>query len=272
MIWIPLEKENEELVAEALRIVDEAKKRGIILRLMGGIAVIIHTDDSDLYTRLSTLGRNGEKSRDIDMVTYSSQSGNVDKLFNDLSYKSDKLSYGLLRREPLHVPPYQGPLQHRCILREASLQPRVDLGSKKGQGRLELDYPTLTLADLVLGKLQIHEINEKDIRDLIVLIKEHSLSDDDVEETINLERITTVLSKDWGFWYDAESNLNKVLNSAQKYQEQDLLKGEEFNDLSNKVQKISIDINKAPKSRDWLKRAKGGNLKKWWNEVEELVR
>ena len=250
---------------------NEAKKRGITLRLMGGIAVIIHTDDSDLYTRLSTF-RNGEKLRDIDMVTYSSQSGDVDKLFNDLSYKSDKLVMAYFGESRFMYHHIKGFCNIDVFFEKLHFSHEIDLGSKKGQGRLELDYPTLTLADLVLGKLQIHEINEKDIRDLIVLIKEHSLSDDDVEETINLERITTVLSKDWGFWYDAESNLNKVLNSAQKYQDQDLLKGEEFKDLSNKVQKISIDINKAPKSRDWLKRAKGGNLKKWWNEVEELVR
>jgi len=269
---IPLEKEDEKLMGEALRIVDEAKKRGIVLRLMGGIAVIIHTDDSSLYTRLTTPGSDGGKSRDIDMVTYSSQSSKVDKLFNDLSYNSDKLvmAYFGENRFMYHHP--KDIYYVDVFFEKLHFSHDMNLGSKKGRGRLELDYPTLTLADLILGKLQIHEINEKDIRDLIILIKGHSLSDDDVEESINLERIASVLSNDWGFWYDAESNLNKVLKSTEKYRIEGLLSEEEFDDLSTKVQKISIYINKIPKSKDWLKRAKEGSSKKWWNDVEELVR
>jgi hypothetical protein len=43
--------------------------------------------------------------------------------------------------------------------------------------RLEKDYPTIPLEELMLEKLQIVKINEKDIKDLIVLILEHEIGE-----------------------------------------------------------------------------------------------
>lgn len=37
------------------------------------------------------------------------------------------------------------------------------------KGRLELDYPTIPLAEMLLEKLQIVQINEKDVKDVIIL-------------------------------------------------------------------------------------------------------
>src|SRR5207245_5985659 len=51
----------------------------------------------------------------------------------------------------------------------------VLFGKKPGNGRQELDSPTITLTDMVLEKLQIHRIARKDLVDLIVLFLGHDV-------------------------------------------------------------------------------------------------
>ena len=264
---------EKELVEEALRIADEARRGGITLRIMGGIAVRIHTHHfSKLYERLTPPRGEGGQLRDIDMVTYRSQSGEAHKLFVELGYRPDKLvmAYFGESRFMYHHP--ENLYNIDLFFERLRFSHEINLGSRGKVGRLELDYPTLTLADLILGKLQIHEINEKDIRDLTVLLREHHLENNDVEDSISLGRIASPLAQDWGFWYDARSNLETVAKSAERYLRDDLLEKEDFDDITEKVKMILSYIDEAPKSRDWLKRDSEGDRKKWWEDVEELVR
>ena len=137
---------------------------------------------------------------------------------------------------------------------------------------MELDSPTIPLADLVLEKTQIHEINEKDLKDLIVLIRAHEIGETDEKEVINAKYIAKVLAQDWGFWYDATMNLNKVKAMAKKCLKEGKLTEEDYNDVVKKIDKILEYIEKEPKSKKWKKRAKVGTKKKWWRDVEEVVR
>jgi len=266
---------DKELIRDALRIVEEARKRGIVLRIMGALAIRLHAKDfSELHRRLSRLGRQGGQFTDIDMVTYRSQREAAHKMFIELGYKPDRLvmAYFGESRFLYHHPE---DLYHIDLFFEKlQFSHDIDLGSKEKQeqGRLELDYPTLTLADLLLEKIQIHEINEKDIKDLIVLLREHGLAEDDIEECINIKRVASVLSQDWGFWYDAKVNLEKVTEFSGRYHADSLLEKEDVEDVFAKVKRILSYVDEAPKTKAWLKRAKDGTRKKWWKDVEELVR
>ena len=75
--------------------------------------------------------------------------------------------------------------------------------------RLELDPETIPLAELLLQKMQIVEINEKDLIDTIMLLLEFPLGDND-DETINVDRVARVCAKDWGWWRTLTMNLDKV--------------------------------------------------------------
>jgi hypothetical protein len=268
-----MSKNGEELVEEALRIADEARRGGIALRIMGGIAVRIHTHRfSNLYERLTPPGGEGGRLRDIDLVTYKSQSGEAHKLLVKLGYRPDKLvmAYFGDSRFMYHHP--ENLYSIDLFFERLRFSHEINLGSRGKDGRLELDYPTLTLADLLLGKLQIHEINEKDISDTAILLREHRLEKSDFEDSISLQRIASTLAQDWGFWYDARSNLDAVAKSAERYLGDKLLEKEDFDDITDKVKMILSYIDEASKSRDWLKRDREGDRKKWWEDVEELVR
>lgn len=63
------------------------------------------------------------------------------------------------------------------------------------KNRLLVDYPTIPLAELLLEKMQIVKLAEKDIIDTIILIREHEIGEKD-EKTINATYIANILSKD----------------------------------------------------------------------------
>ena len=116
--------------------------------------------------------------------------------------------------------------------------------------------------------MQIVKINEKDIKDTIVLLLEHEIGDSD-GETINSKYIAKLLSKDWGFYYTVTTNLNKVRSFLDRYE---VLTSEQKSNASDKIDKLLEAVEKEPKSLGWKLRAKVGPAKKWYTEVEEVER
>jgi hypothetical protein len=133
--------------------------------------------------------------------------------------------------------------------------------------RLELDSPTVPLADLLLQKLQIVQTNEKDIQDTTILLREHDLGSSD-NEMINSDYVAKLLSNEWGFYYTVTQNLPKIKEFMNKYP----LTDEDKKVVSERIDKLSSTIESAPKTFQWKLRAKVGPAKKWYNFVEEVER
>ena len=76
--------------------------------------------------------------------------------------------------------------------------------------RLPADHPALAAADLLLMKLQVVELNHKDVTDAAALLTTHRLGDDDAAGSINRQRIVEVLAGDWGFYTTATDNLERL--------------------------------------------------------------
>ena len=80
--------------------------------------------------------------------------------------------------------------------------------------RLEADSPTIPLAELLLSKLQIVKINEKDVVDTILLMLDHPLGHGDVD-TIDADRVASLCAADWGLWRTLTMNLAKVADAGE---------------------------------------------------------
>ncbi len=132
------------------------------------------------------------------------------------------------------------------------------------KGRLSIDYPTLSLVDLLLEKMQIVELDAKDIIDTVALIREHAIGADD-NETINTEYLSSLCSCDWGLWMTITTNLNKVRGYLAQF---GTLSDEDKNDVEKKIAKLLEIIDTAPKSTSWKVRAKIGTKKKWYRTVD----
>ncbi len=263
---------DDVLTEDGLNITARAKTSGIIIRLLGAVAIWVHTTSmKDLYLRLRRLGTDRQFT-DLDFIAYGKQRSDVHRLFTkELGYSADKHFMAYFGEDRFR---YRHPTRLYDVdvfFDKLVFSHNLYLGTRPGEGRLELDFPTIPLADLVLEKLQIHELNEKDVKDLIILFREHETALNEGQEMINIDRIAKVLSNDWGLWYDAKANLAKTLHFAQTYTK-DILTEEDLDDVARKVGRVLERIELEPKTKEWLRRARIGATKRWWREVEELVR
>jgi hypothetical protein len=127
---------------------------------------------------------------------------------------------------------------------------------------------TLPLAELLLEKMQIVQINEKDLIDTVMLLREHPVGDRD-EETINAALIAKILGNDWGFWRTVTGNLKILEDRLDQYQ---ALSAEDRQVVRTRIQQLQEMIEAAPKSLKWKARARIGEKMKWYKSVEELER
>jgi len=244
---------EQQLFDEGNKIISGAKEKGLVLRLLGALAIRTHCE------KFSYIHEKAKRVlSDLDMAAYLRQGPEITRYFKDYGYRSSALSAipGFKRAVFLG----EGEL-HVDIFYEA-LEMCHDISFKN---RLEVDYPTIPLAELVLEKMQIVQINEKDLIDTVMLIRQHEISDND-NDVINGQRIATLCSAEWGLWRTLTMNLDKVRHYAETFQ---VLEEEDKKDVIEKVQMLLGIIEKQPKSMKWKMRAKVGDSKVWYRSVEE---
>jgi len=134
--------------------------------------------------------------------------------------------------------------------------------------RLEVDYPTLPLAELLPRKMQIAKLTEKDVIDTITLLREHEVDETD-KETVNGKRIARLCAADWGLWRTVTGNLNTTMEHMLSYTQ---LTESDKEDLRRKIAKILKHLEKEPKPLSWRMRSVVGEKKKWYQDVEEVSR
>lgn len=246
---------------EAVRIVDDARKANLTLRVLGATAFRIHSPNN-----LKVHDQLARAISDLDFMAYSKERRKIEQFFTEhMGYEAVRaaLTPGLFAGRCIFINKSGGNSHADVFLDKLDMNHVIDF-----KGRLELDYPTITLADLLLEKLQIVHINEKDIKDSILLFLEHDIGETD-KETINMKRIAKIMAEDWGFYYTTTTNLKKIQSFLPKY---DVLKDEQRQNIGSKIEKVLLGIEQAPKSLGWKVRSKVGPSKKWYNEVEEVER
>jgi len=244
-----------------MRIINTGKQRDVLLRLMGGFAIRLHCSKfAYLYDKLER-----KPAYDLDLITYSKFRPQIKKIFTDLGY-APMASMALMFATGQNRQIYTDEVNNRTVdvfFDKLQMCHAIDF-----KNRLERDSPTITLSDLLLQKAQIVKINEKDIKDMIILLREHEVSEKE-QEAVNMRYIAKLLSDDWGFWYTVISNLKKVKEFLGEYK---VLVEEDRSDVAAKIDKLINAIEAEPKSLKWKMRAKIGTSKKWYTEVEELAR
>ena len=252
----PIDK-SSEMVNAALKIVEEGKRKGIILRMTGGTAVKFHCPNSERLFR-------GMKRVivDVDLMSYGKFNRAMRGFFQEIGYTSSLSKLVALAGRQRHI--YHD--EENDITVDVLFDKFVMCHTIDFKGRLELDYPTVPLADMLLQKMQVVKINEKDINDVIVLLREHEVGETE-KETINAKYIAKLLSNDWGFWYTVTTNLNLVKDFLGKYK---VLSKEDRSDVETKIDKLLKYIEKEKKSLGWKLRVRVGTSRKWYSEVEEV--
>jgi hypothetical protein len=248
--------EREKFENELKRILKASDDAGILLRVIGSLAFQMHCQKFGYLQ--AALGR---AYTDIDFAAYQKQAKEIRVLMAGLGYHEN--------REVFIVS--EG---NRAIFERPDAGLHIDVFYEKldfshiisWKDRLEVDYPSIPLAEMLLEKMQIVQINEKDIIDTIMLILEHPLGGID-KETINIERIAALCSADWGLWRTTSMNLDKVRQMAQNYPQ---LTDKQKKLLEEQVTTTLARIDQEPKSLAWRLRARVGDRVKWYKDVDEF--
>jgi hypothetical protein len=265
---------DKSLLEDALKIVEAAKKRDVALRILGALAITLHSAEfSNLHRGLKRLGDANRAFTDIDLIGYSKQRVKVREVMeDDVGYMVDQNVLLFRGKERLLYHNPQGLYNVDIFFDSLHFSHDVPFGTDPKKGRILLDYPTISPTDLLLEKLQIHSISEKDLKDIIVLIRAHELKNNDDSNGINMKHVAAMLSDDWGFWKDATSNLRDVTAYADKYRTEGMLPDSDFSIVTEKVSLILKAIENEPKTLKWKVRERTGTEKQWWNSVEEVSR
>ena len=115
--------------------------------------------------------------------------------------------------------------------------------------------------------MQIVQINEKDIIDTIMLLREHDAGSSD-NETINIDYLAKTLKSDWGLWKTATTNLDKVRRLIDKYE---VLTNDDQQIIRERFLRITQRIDEEPATFRWRLRSKVGERVKWYRDVDEVM-
>jgi len=238
---------EQDFMANMERIILAGKENGIQLRLIGSIATRIHSESA----RTQVIPR---ALTDIDLVGYSSQARHTAQLLEKLGYKGDE-DFNMLHGSERLLFYGKNGLHIDVFFDVLSMSHKLDL-----RGRLELDYPTIPLTDLLMTKLQIFQLNEKDVKDMICLLNDHEFAQADLPEKINSKYIADLCAKDWGVYKTFTMNINRILNYLQKLDAKDPMRTL----VESKCRDLSTKIEETPKTTKWKMRAKVGEKKRWY--------
>ncbi|MFX1486734.1 MAG: zinc ribbon domain-containing protein [Promethearchaeota archaeon] len=267
---------SDDIIDIATKIVNEADKKGITLRVMGAVAVALHLNDH--YGLWQELGR---KLTDIDFVGYNKERKKIESMLKS-SFGYEILESSLtpalyLRRiiwwdpskDALMMPSGKKPLNGDVFLDKLQMNHTIEW-----KGRLHIDNPTIPLAEVVLQKTQIVGgekhlgMGEKDVKDMICLLLDHDVGDSD-DDRINAKVIADTLSNDWGFYHTATTNL-KLLK--EQWLPKHNLPKKDNDIILARIDKLLDAVENKKKSFKWKMRARIGTKKKWFQTVEEVER
>jgi Fic family protein len=280
-------RRGDRLMAEAMAMIDAAREKGAQLRLTGGLAVRRHCVD---------LGFIDREYSDIDLVGLSEQRSEIHEALTGLGYTENRYVTQATGGWQLQY------LKSEALRRAAALsdaarasKARVDQEGEPGapaaspigpplvdhvdifldvmrmdhdvdvRDRLGLDDYAISPVDALIAKLQIGRINQKDVHDVIALLKDLPVGGADDEVAIDVAYLADVCARDWGLYRDIATNLGEVLVRIDDYG----LSAEERHRVHEHLTAIQEALEDKAKSLRWRLRAQVGERVAWRREIED---
>jgi hypothetical protein len=241
-----------DIVAEGERLLERAEAEGVDVRLLGGVAVRLHAP-----TLPAAFDR---EYKDLDFVAPKGGASRADRLLREAGYEPHTAFNALNSKERMLFFDTANDRQVDVFVGAFRMCHEIPLSD-----RLGVEQRTVPLAELLLTKLQIIELNEKDVRDTLLLVHGHEVADHD-GDTINGARIAELCAADWGLWRTITANVEKVIEHAPSYD----VPADERERMQARLQTVLDRIEAEPKSRGWKLRAKIGERKRWYELPEEV--
>ncbi|HEY1594892.1 MAG TPA: hypothetical protein VGF74_05835 [Thermoleophilaceae bacterium] len=241
-----------DIVAEAERILAAAEGQGVVLRLIGGLAVHMRA-----HPMPAALARS---YGDIDTATVKGQNRPVTDLLTGLGYEAAQQFNALhgASRMLFHDRPNDRKLD--VFVDGFELNHAIPITA-----RIDAEQRTIPLAELLLTKLQVVEFTDKDMRDTLALLVRHDVGPSD-GETINGDVVAALTAEDWGLWRTTELNLERLREGLGTVG----LDEPEQQLVLARIDALWERIEAEPKSKRWRMRARVGDRKRWYQVPDEV--
>lgn len=235
----------ESVPEETLALTRAAREHGIRAQALGGAGVYLTCPSA----RSGPLSR---RLKDIDLAARGSQRAALDQLLRQRGYLADTEFNTYHGRTRLLFHDRVNHRQLDVFLDRMTMCHALDLGPS-----LANDAETLTATDLLLTKLQVVELNERDLSDAAALLLDCEL---------DTARIAKLLAADWGWWRTATETLRRVGAYAAAR-----LEPEARAVLADRLEALVSVIEATPRTLKWKARARIGERVPWYQQPEETL-
>jgi hypothetical protein len=249
----PAESEPTELAAEARRLIDLATAQGLVLRLLGGLAIQLLTPELPARTRTG---------QDLDFGSVRSSRKGLTALLEQQGFVGDRNFNALYGDKQMYFTHGETGLAVDVMVDRIHMCHTVEFADRA----TELPY-TLSPTDLLLSKLQIVELNDKDLDDVLRLLVHFPLVAGDGPGGVELGVIGALVGDDWGWFKTISLNLDRISARLAAGLPDAIAGGR--HDPAAAVQTLRSTLTDAPKSRRWRLRDKVGERKRWYDLPEE---
>jgi hypothetical protein len=241
----------DDPIEESERIAAAAHMKKVGLKLLGGAGVHAHSPSA----RRAPLKR---KYGDLDYAIAKKNRKAVIDLFKELGYEANE-RFNLMNGDSrLYFYDAEHGRQVDVFIDVFRMSHAIDL-----RGRLDHDHPAVSPSDLLLSKLQIYEVNRKDLIDIAALMLDHAIETGDAEDAIEAAYIARVAAEDWGFYRTLQVNIERLRAVLEELEEID-------RELVNtRLDALWKHIEDAPKPLRWRIRAQVGDRVRWYELPEE---
>lgn len=239
-----------DVLAEARRLVAAAESSGVELRLLGGTAIHLRAGEAVPHELRRA-------PKDIDVAVPAGAGGRLAALLTAGGYQPDEGFNVLEGARRMLFYDTANARQLDVFVSEFTMCHRVPIDE-----RLLLEPVTIPLAELLLTKLQIVQLNAKDELDVFAMLQAHEVADGD-GRTINAARIGQLCGRDWGLYRTVTLNLERLCGRI-------TLSGDVRDRIATGLTRLADAIDGAPKSSRWRLRARVGDRVRWYEEPDEV--
>jgi hypothetical protein len=240
----------EDPIQEAERVAAAAKAAGVKAKLLGGAGINLHSPSA----RKPPLKR---KYGDLDYAIPKGDRKAVLGFFPALGYEANDRFNLMQGDRRLYFYDVEHGRQVDVFIDVIKMSHVIDL-----RGRLDQEGPCASPSDLLLSKLQIFEVNRKDLVDLTALILDHPIAPHD-EEAIDAGYVARVASDDWGMFRTLQVNIDKLLATLAELD----VDGEV---VRSRMKELWAAVEAHPKPLRWRLRAQVGDRVRWYELPEEV--
>jgi hypothetical protein len=244
---------RSDMVDEALRTAEEAESEDLTLRLLGGVAIRLRAKDG-LHPAFE------REYADLDWIVPKGKSSEAQRFFDSIGYTPHVRFNAIHGRERLLFFDEENDRQVDVLVGSFRMSHQIPFGD-----RLALEPVTVPLAELLLTKLQIVQLNEKDVRDALALLHDHPVEESD-GDAINAVQVARLCASDWGLWRTFTANLEALEGHLDRYELPEESKGR----IAERIERLQERIEQEPKPFGWRMRAKIGDRKRWYELPEEV--